>query len=182
MRIAFAIARILLLPVLWLVSSSALAQATAEAPASTTGAVGARLQYTRDDAASRCPEPRALQDAVSSQLGYPVFEREPITHHVSIQIAAQKRGLRAQIEVRKSDGTPLGSRAIESPSSTCEELVLSARARDRHRARPDSLARAASSSTQAEHRRVPGADGVPGAAGDRHGEPIHSAACSTGSG
>lgn len=122
MRIAFAIARILSLPVLWLVSSSASAQATAEPPASTTGAVGARLQYTRDDAASRCPEPSALQDAVSSQLGYPVFEREPITHQVSVQIAAQKRGLRAQIEVRKSDGTPLGSRAIESPSSTCEEL------------------------------------------------------------
>lgn len=84
--------------------------------------LAARLEYTRDAAAARCADAAALQDAVSRQLGAPVFEREPPTHLVRVQITGVRRGLRAQIEVRSADGTPLGAREIDSRSSDCAEL------------------------------------------------------------
>jgi len=96
--------------------------AAGEAVAAPAPAVAAQLEYTRDPVATRCPEPAALKDAVSEQLGYRVFERAPTTHILHVVITSARRGLRARVEVRAPDGTALGTREIDSPSLDCKEL------------------------------------------------------------
>lgn len=103
-------------------ASLASAQASTERPR-----VAATLQYTRDDAAARCPSDVELREAVSRELGYPVFERAPATRAVLVHIEAIKgRGrdaLRARVELRDASGASLGERAIDSAGGDCVELA-----------------------------------------------------------
>jgi len=92
------------------------------APATKRDAVAARLQYTLSSGAERCPDARTIEQAVSTRLGYPVFEREPPTRWVRVQIGATPRGLRAKLEVLGEGDVSLGARAIES-SADCGELA-----------------------------------------------------------
>jgi hypothetical protein len=100
---------------IWLPCAWASAQAPDE-PA-------ARLVYERGVQAERCPEESELRAAVTAQLGYAVFEREPVTREMHVRIAAVSSGLVARIEVKDPSGAVLGARELRSPARDCNELA-----------------------------------------------------------
>jgi hypothetical protein len=88
-----------------------------------SGAIRARLEYTRDATAMHCPEAEALRDAVAGRLGYPVFEPSAEARIVRVAITRAGSGLRAEVEVHAADGAVLGARALSSAGVQCQELA-----------------------------------------------------------
>jgi hypothetical protein len=112
--------------VLWLPVRSAAQPGQAApgaVPAGGAPDLGARLEYSRDARAADCPDERELRAAVAARLGYPVFEREPASRVVRIEIRSGERGLRADVELRSDRAELLGKRTLDSRGPACDQLA-----------------------------------------------------------
>ena len=82
----------------------------------------ATLGYTLKPGAEVCPASQALEDAVAARLGYFPFRFEA-ARSVTVRIERQGAGLRAEVELRESDGRVSGSRELTTPSDDCRGLI-----------------------------------------------------------
>lgn len=81
-----------------------------------------KLAFSRDAAASACPDAAGLRAAVAAKLGYdPFTDDAPRTLTVSFQKAGGEH--RAQIELRDEAGAVTGARKLKSASPTCGPLA-----------------------------------------------------------
>jgi hypothetical protein len=91
-----------------------LAAAVAERPS-------VALTYSREGAATGCPERARLEDAVSSRLGYVPFSTQAPTR-LDVALEGGAQGLRASIRRISADGNVTGTRALNSNASGCDSL------------------------------------------------------------
>lgn len=81
-----------------------------------------KLAFSRDAAASACPDAAGLRAAVAAKLGYdPFTDDAPRTLTVSFQKAGGEH--RAQIELRDETGAVTGARKLKSGSQSCGPLA-----------------------------------------------------------
>lgn len=79
------------------------------------------LTYSREGAATGCPERARLEDAVSSRLGYVPFSMQAPTR-LDVALEGGTQGLRASIRRISADGNVTGTRALNSTASGCDSL------------------------------------------------------------
>lgn len=81
-----------------------------------------KLSFSREAAASACPDAAGLRAAVAAKLGYdPFADDAPRTLTVSFQRVPGEH--RAQIELRDESGAVTGARKLKSAAATCGPLA-----------------------------------------------------------
>jgi hypothetical protein len=92
------------------------------APLAAEGQRTARLEYTRGEGATHCPDEATLRGAVAARLGYDPFRSEaPRT--ITATIAQRGRVLRADVTLTDAKGKVAGARQLSSKQNDCSELV-----------------------------------------------------------
>lgn len=84
----------------------------------------ARLDYTRQPGAERCPDRQNLVRLVTTQLGFDPFTGSADdTRLVRVDVHPKARGLEALVTLESAAGASLGQRTLSSPVGDCRELV-----------------------------------------------------------
>jgi len=82
----------------------------------------ARLAYTADPAAGRCPDAAALRQAVASRLGQDPFE-DDARAVLRAAITRGRAGLLGRVSALDADGHEVGSRVVTARAGACADLV-----------------------------------------------------------
>lgn len=98
-----------------------LALSPGPASAQTPPAATVRLQYSRGEGTSSCPDERTLRESVAARLGYDPF-RPDAKGAVAAVLSREPRGLRAVVQLLDASGRITGSRLLTTASNDCQEL------------------------------------------------------------
>jgi len=102
---------------------SALAFGTAMlASISASSATTSRLVYVRGEGAETCPEAMELRLAVLHRLGYNPFDPNA-KQSILVQLRRDAERLRATIDLIDAEGRSRGSRYLDAPTNSCDELI-----------------------------------------------------------
>ncbi len=82
------------------------------------------LSYLVGAGVTRCPDERALREAVAARLGRDPFSDEPSTaSRVSVTVVRAGRGLHALVAWNRPDGALVGTREVSSQGGDCNDIV-----------------------------------------------------------
>jgi len=84
----------------------------------------AKLTYVRKGPATICPDEPLMRQLVAAKLGYDPF-RDDAARAIAVTITRDGKGFRAVLELRDDAGKVVGTRALTSTSSDCNELAAS---------------------------------------------------------
>ena len=84
-----------------------------------------RLVYVRGEGAEACPEAMELRLAVLHRLGYNPFEPNA-KQSILVQLRLERERLHANVELIDEQGLSRGSRNLDAPNNSCEELITAA--------------------------------------------------------
>jgi len=108
----------------WLVAISTL-PATAASQPSTDERAGVFLSWVRGPSATTCGDASSVQADVSRRLGWSPFTGTP-SRSIEVLVLREGTQWRADIQVRSTDGSSLGSRRVTSQAANCDSLAAAA--------------------------------------------------------
>lgn len=84
-----------------------------------------RLVYVRGEGAEACPQAIELRLAVLHRLGYNPFDPNAKSS-ILVQIRRDQERLRATVDLLDDQGLSRGSRYLDAPTNSCDELITAA--------------------------------------------------------